>query len=69
MINGIIFETVLAIILILVPGVDSVFGGRPLDFWQLGVSGVPFSILILSWEECRKFLLRKYKWFLKYSYW
>ena len=33
MLHGIAFETILTVFLILVPGVDSVFGGRPLDFW------------------------------------
>ncbi|EAR95708.2 Na,H/K antiporter P-type ATPase alpha subunit family protein (macronuclear) [Tetrahymena thermophila SB210] len=67
--QGIIFETCLAILLVLCPGVNTVFGGRPLDFFQFGCSGIPFSIMILCWEEIRKYLLRQNRWFLKYSYW
>ncbi|EAR87213.3 Na,H/K antiporter P-type ATPase alpha subunit family protein (macronuclear) [Tetrahymena thermophila SB210] len=69
MIQGIIFETALAAFLVLTPGVNTVFGGRPIDFWQFGVSGVPFSIMVLAWNEIRKYLIRSHRWFLKYSYW
>ncbi|KAL4472719.1 hypothetical protein ABPG74_018668 [Tetrahymena malaccensis] len=69
MIQGIIFETALAAFLVLTPGVNTVFGGRSIDFWQFGVSGVPFSIMVLVWNEIRKYLIRSHRWFLKYSYW
>ncbi|EAR87207.2 Na,H/K antiporter P-type ATPase, alpha subunit family protein (macronuclear) [Tetrahymena thermophila SB210] len=69
MIQGIFFETCLAAFLVLTPGVNTIFGGRPIEFWQFGVSGVPFSIMVLAWNEVRKYLIRKYRWFLKYSYW
>ncbi|KAL4461657.1 hypothetical protein ABPG72_007592 [Tetrahymena utriculariae] len=69
MIQGIIFETALAAFLVLTPGVDTIFGGRSIDFWQFGVSGVIFSIMVLVWNEIRKYLIRSHRWFLKYSYW
>ncbi|KAL4511036.1 hypothetical protein ABPG73_008114 [Tetrahymena malaccensis] len=69
MIQGILFETCLAAFLVLTPGVNTIFGGRPIEFWQFGISGIPFSVMVLAWNEVRKYLIRKYRWFLKYSYW
>jgi len=40
-----------------VPGVNSVFGGRPLQFFILGIPGLAFSMTLLIWEEIRKFLI------------
>ncbi|KAL4465995.1 hypothetical protein ABPG74_004232 [Tetrahymena malaccensis] len=69
MIKGIAFETILAIFLVLTPGVNNVFGGRPLDFFQFMIPAAPFSILVLAWDEVRKYLVRINNWFLKYTYW
>lgn len=54
---GVLTETILFIFLLYVPGVNSVFGGRPLDFFILGLPGLGFSMLLLLWEESRKFLI------------
>jgi len=57
MFGGVAVETVLFIFLLYVPGVNGVFGGRPLPFFLLGIPGLGFSILLLIWEETRKFLM------------
>lgn len=50
MIGGVLCETCLFIFLLYVPGVNSVFGGRPLNFFILGVPGLGFSMFLLCWE-------------------
>jgi len=50
MFGGILTETVLFIFLLYVPGVNTVFGGRHLPFFMLGIPGLGFSILLLLWE-------------------
>ena len=57
MFAGILVETVLFVFLLYVPGVNKVFGGRPLDFFLLGIPGMGFSMLLLIWEETRKLLM------------
>jgi hypothetical protein len=74
MIMGIIAETVLLIFLLYTPSVNQVFGGRPLNGWLLGIPGLGFSMLLLLWEEARKFLIndnffKQKNWFEKYIYW
>ena len=59
MFYGILTETILFIFLLYVPGVNSVFGGRPLNFFILGIPGLGFSMMLLIWEECRKFLINR----------
>ena len=54
---GILTETVLFVFLLYVPGVNGVFGGRPLNFFLLGIPGLGFSMMLLCWEETRKFLI------------
>ena len=71
---GIVLETVLMIFLLYAPTVNAVFGGRPLSFWLLGVPGLGFSMLLLGWEEMRKFLINnnlvgQKQWFQKHVYW
>lgn len=39
------------------PGVNNIFGGRPLPFFLLGIPGLCFSMTLLLWEEIRKFLM------------
>ncbi|KAL4473895.1 hypothetical protein ABPG74_022759 [Tetrahymena malaccensis] len=68
MLQGMVFQTLLAVFLLYVPGVQIVFGGRPIFFW-LWTSCISFTILLLIYEEIRKFCCRKYKWFYKYCYW
>lgn len=57
MFGGIACETVLFIVLLYVPGINGVFGGRRLDFFLLGIPGLMFSMTLLIWEETRKFLM------------
>jgi sodium/potassium-transporting ATPase subunit alpha len=55
--GGVLAETILFIFLLYVPGVNNVFGGRPLNFFILGVPGLGFSMFLLLWEESRKALI------------
>lgn len=57
MFGGVLSETLVFIFLLYVPGVNKVFGGRPLNFFMLGIPGLGFSMLLLCWEETRKFLI------------
>jgi sodium/potassium-transporting ATPase subunit alpha len=50
MFGGIILETCLFVLLLYVPGVNFVFGGRQLPFFLLGFPGMAFSLLLLCWE-------------------
>jgi sodium/potassium-transporting ATPase subunit alpha len=59
MFGGVLMETILFIFLLYVPGVNSVFGGRPLNFFILGVPGLGFSMFLLLWEESRKALINQ----------
>lgn len=75
MFGGVTVETILFAFLLYVPGVNGVFGGRPLDFFLLGLPGLGFSMLLLCWEETRKFLINmdtnngKPNWFQKNLLW
>lgn len=57
MFGGVACETILLIVLLYVPGINGVFGGRQLDFFLLGIPGLLFSMTLLIWEEGRKMLL------------
>jgi sodium/potassium-transporting ATPase subunit alpha len=57
MFGGITLETIIFIFLLYTPGVNSVFGGRPLPFFMLGIPGLTFSMTLLLWEESRKYLM------------
>jgi sodium/potassium-transporting ATPase subunit alpha len=59
MFGGVLVETILFIVLLYVPGVNYVFGGRPLNFFVLGLPGLGFSMFLLIWEESRKFLINQ----------
>ena len=56
---GLIFETCLALLLSYTPGMDKGLRMYPLKagWW---FPAVPFSLLIFVYDECRKYLLRKY---------
>ena len=49
MFGGVLLETCLSIFLFYVPGVNGIFGGRPLPFFLLGIPGLGFSMLLLCW--------------------
>jgi hypothetical protein len=50
MFGGVFCETILFIVLLYVPGINGVFGGRRLDFFLLGIPGLLFSMTLLCWE-------------------
>mmetsp|Transcript_12653 Transcript_12653/g.39941 ORF Transcript_12653/g.39941 Transcript_12653/m.39941 type:complete len:90 (-) Transcript_12653:223-492(-) len=54
---GLCFETILGCVLIYIPVLNSVFGTRPL-FGLHWCPGIPWSILIFTYDETRKFFMR-----------
>jgi len=77
MFYGVLVETILFIVIVYIPGLNSAWGARPLDILNLGMPGLPFSILLFCWEETRKYLIRNYRpprkgvpnWFEQHSLW
>jgi len=57
--TGILFETALAAFMCYTPGLDKALRVYPLLFWWW-LPALPFSVLIWVYDECRRFLLRKY---------
>lgn len=57
MLGGVALETCIFIILLYIPGINGVFGGRPIPFFVLGIPGLTFSMTLLIWEETRKFCM------------
>lgn len=56
---GLVFETCLAAILSYTPGMDQGLRMYPLN-WQWWFCAVPFSLLIFTYDECRRLILRRY---------
>jgi len=56
---GMLVEITIALVIVHVPGVNTVFGARPLDykFWLIPLC---FSVTLIAMEESRKFLIRNY---------
>ena len=48
----------ITIFLLYVPGVNRVFGGRPVTIWGYMTPGIPFGMIMLYWEEARKTIVR-----------
>jgi sodium/potassium-transporting ATPase subunit alpha len=67
---GLIFETVLGATLCYTPIFNKVFGTRPLHVLHW-FSGVPWSILIFTYDELRKSLIRSNPkgWLDRWTYW
>jgi len=67
---GLIFETVLGATLCYTPAFNAVFGTRPLHVLHW-FSGVPWSILIFTYDEMRKALIRQNPggWLDRWTYW
>jgi sodium/potassium-transporting ATPase subunit alpha len=60
-IYGIILETSICLLLCYTPGIDKVFGARPLHPLMFGGPGFIFSMMLFMWDECRKFTIRNFK--------
>lgn len=56
---GLIFEVCLAGLIVYCPGLNDVFMMSPVE-WYTFVPAVPFAIIILAYDECRKYMIRKY---------
>jgi len=61
MLYGVALETVLFILIVYVPGLNAALGARPVDIFNLGMPGLPFSICLFCWEETRKYLIRNFR--------
>ena len=57
---GVLSETIIVIIFIYIPGISTAIGGRILPLYFL-FPCLPFSMLLMFWEETRKFLIRNVK--------
>jgi len=76
MIMGIVLETAICCLLCYTPGVQSIFGGRPMPI-VIWTSGLIFSMMLMAYDELRKFLIRnvptprgkKSNWFERNSHW
>mmetsp|Transcript_13138 Transcript_13138/g.19825 ORF Transcript_13138/g.19825 Transcript_13138/m.19825 type:complete len:141 (+) Transcript_13138:22-444(+) len=66
---GLFFETALIAFIVYTPYLNVVLTTRPIKFVHW-LPAIPFSILILSYDEIRKFLIRRgIKWIEDYTYW
>jgi len=59
LIAGLMEETALATFLSYCPGMDAALRMYPLE-WEFWLAPMPFSLIIWLYDECRKFLIRKY---------
>ena len=73
---GIFVETAICVVICYIPPLNYVFGSRPMRFLHFGLAALPFAILLLVWDEVRKYLIRNQKkekgelnWFERNSYW
>ncbi|KAL5271530.1 hypothetical protein ACHWQZ_G001971 [Mnemiopsis leidyi] len=57
--TGILFETALAAFMCYTPGLDKALRVYPLRIWWW-LPALPFSLTIWIYDECRRYLLRKY---------
>lgn len=56
---GIIFEIVLAISIVYIPGLNTTFQMEPVE-WYIFLPAVPFAVIIVVYDEYRKYLIRKH---------
>eukprot|EP00041_Stephanoeca_diplocostata_P040730 m.5525 g.5525 ORF g.5525 m.5525 type:complete len:82 (-) comp4295_c0_seq1:54-299(-) len=58
--QALVFETALAAFITYTPGMETALTTAPLQFvWWL--PPLTFSVLIFVYDECRKYLMRKYR--------
>jgi magnesium-transporting ATPase (P-type) len=55
--GGLLFETLLGLLVVYVPFLHSAFQTKPLKFIHL-LPAIPFVLFIFSYDELRKFLMR-----------
>ena len=68
---GLVFETLLGAILIYTYPLNTVFSTKPIHILHW-FTGVPWSMLIFTYDETRKYLMRSGKkdnWFERFTYW
>lgn len=56
---GVLFEIALAIAIVYIPGLNTIFEMAPIE-WYIILPAVPFAFLIFIYDECRKYLIRRY---------
>jgi sodium/potassium-transporting ATPase subunit alpha len=55
---GVLFETLLGIFVAFTPGVDLALGGRRVHFLHFFIPGFPFFMLVIVYDELRKWVIR-----------
>eukprot|EP00360_Condylostoma_magnum_P001963 CAMPEP_0168317496 /NCGR_PEP_ID=MMETSP0210-20121227/25698_1 /TAXON_ID=40633 /ORGANISM="Condylostoma magnum, Strain COL2" /LENGTH=228 /DNA_ID=CAMNT_0008317509 /DNA_START=2814 /DNA_END=3497 /DNA_ORIENTATION=- len=58
---GLCSETILAIVLCYIPPLNVALGTRDLEITHFGIPAMPFFVIIFSYDEIRKFLIRRYR--------
>ena len=49
MLGSLFFGACVLVLVLYVPNVNVVFGGRPLPFFLMGIPGLGFAMLLLGW--------------------
>lgn len=57
-VQGVIFETLLGLAIAFIPGIDLALGGRRCRFLHFFIPGFPFFILVIFYDEIRKYGIR-----------
>lgn len=57
---GFLSETILMISLSYIKVFNLVFGTRDVLFIHFGIGSIPFALLMLVWNESRKYMVKKY---------
>jgi len=79
MLYGIIFETILAVLVTYVPFLNIAIGTRPLDLRHFGVNAFPFCVGLILFDELRRFAMIQlckfekgkkpiYSWLYRFTY-
>eukprot|EP01022_Parablepharisma_sp_SALTPOND_P023087 TRINITY_DN479_c0_g1_i1.p1 TRINITY_DN479_c0_g1~~TRINITY_DN479_c0_g1_i1.p1 ORF type:complete len:895 (-),score=95.76 TRINITY_DN479_c0_g1_i1:82-2766(-) len=62
---GLLFETALSILFTYVPYLNEALGLRPVDLRHFGLNAAPFLVIMVVYDEIRKYLMRKFSVFEK----
>eukprot|EP00050_Salpingoeca_kvevrii_P005855 m.286007 g.286007 ORF g.286007 m.286007 type:complete len:1103 (+) comp11497_c0_seq1:103-3411(+) len=59
--RALVFETLLAIAITYIPGMDTAFNTRPLVWQHFAFPAMTFSVLIFIYDETRRYLIRRHR--------
>lgn len=57
---GLLVETIVAVLIVYVPFLNDPLGTRPLDARHFGVNAFPFFLIMIAYDEVRKYLMHYY---------